>query len=62
METRKYTPHVTIGREVKMRAVFVQPEVAQIGFSVKSIELMKSERISGKLTYTPLHSSSIKNT
>ena len=55
LENRKYTPHVTIGREVKMPAGFVQPEVRQIGFNVTNIELMKSERINGKLVYTPVY-------
>ena len=56
LENRKYTPHVTIGREVKMPAGFVKPEIQQDKFDVTSIELMKSERINGKLVYTLLHS------
>jgi len=56
IESRKYTPHVTIGREVKLPAGFVQPEVPQVGFDFTSIELMKSEHINGKLTYTPVYS------
>ena len=59
LENRKYVPHVTIGREVKMPAGFVHPEVPKIGFNVTSIELMKSERINGKLTYTSVHSNSL---
>ena len=51
LESRKYLPHVTIGREVKMRPGFILPEILQIGFNVKSIELMKSERKNGKLIY-----------
>jgi len=58
LENRKYTPHVTIGREVKMPAGFVKPEVPPASFSVSSIELMKSERIAGKLVYTPIYSMS----
>ena len=56
LENRKYTPHVTIGREVIMPAGFVKPEVPQDCFMVTSIELMKSERINGKLVYTPVYS------
>ena len=56
LENRKYAPHITIGREVKMRPEYVQPDAQQVGFNVTSIELMKSERINGKLTYTPLYS------
>ena len=59
LENRKYTPHVTIGREVNIRAALVQPEVPTVGFSVNSIELMKSEHIKGKLVYTPIYTKSI---
>jgi len=55
LESRKYLPHVTFGREVKLRSGFVQPEVPQVSFNVTSIELMKSERINGKLVYTSIH-------
>ena len=54
IEDRKYSPHVTIGREVKMQAGFMLLEVPQVSFSVQSIDLMRSERINGKLTYTIL--------
>jgi len=56
LENRKYVPHITIGREVKMRTGFVYPEVSKVSFNITSIELMKSERINGKLTYTSVHS------
>ena len=56
MESRKYLPHVTIGREVKMRTGLVQPEVPKICCIVTSIELMKSERFDGKLVYTSIFS------
>ena len=59
LENRKYSPHVTIGREVKMRTGFVQPEIRRLSFNITSIELMKSERITGKLIYTPIYSKSI---
>ena len=52
LESRKYLPHVTIGREVKMRTGLVQPEVPKISCIVTSIELMKSERFDGKLVYS----------
>ena len=55
LENRKYTPHVTIGREVKMPAGFVKPEISQDRFDVTSIELLRSERINGKLVYTPVY-------
>ena len=56
LENRKYTPHITIARQVKMRTGFVQPEIPQINFNVTSIELMKSEQINGKLVYTQVYS------
>ena len=56
LENRSFTPHITIGREVKMQPGTVQSEMQQVGFNVTSIELMKSERINGKLTYTPVYS------
>jgi len=56
LENRKYTPHVTIGREVRMRTGFAIPEIQQISFNITSIELMKSERINGKLVYTKVYS------
>ena len=58
LENRKYTPHVTIGREVKMPAGFVHPKISQDRFIVTSIELMKSEHIRGQLVYTPVYSKS----
>ena len=56
LENRKYTPHVTIGREVKTCAGLVLREIPPVSFSVKSIELMKSERLHGKLVYMPIYS------
>ena len=53
LEKRKYSPHITIGREV---ITSVAPwRVYPFGETVTSIELMKSERIAGKLTYTPIY-------
>ena len=57
-EDIEYVPHITMGREIKLRPEFSLPEIPQIEFSVKSIELMKSERIKGKLTYTQVYSKS----
>ena len=53
LEKRKYSPHITLGREV---ATDTTPwEVEPFGETVTSIELMKSERNNGKLTYTAIH-------
>ena len=59
LENRQYVPHVTIGREVKMPAGFVHSEVPKVSFNITTIELMKSERINGKLTYTSVYSKSV---
>ena len=53
LDRREYKPHVTLGREVVTDAVPWQIE--PFGEAVSSIELMKSERIAGKLTYTAIH-------
>ena len=53
LDKRKYTPHVTLGREVVTDAV--PWNIEPFGETVKGIELMKSERIGGKLTYTAIY-------
>lgn len=52
-EKRRYSPHVTLGREV----VTSEPprEIEPFSETASAIELMKSERIHGKLTYTAIH-------
>jgi len=58
LEDRQYSPHVTIGREIKLPQGFITPEIPQVSFTIASIELMKSERLNGKLTYTQVYSKS----
>jgi 2'-5' RNA ligase len=53
IEKRGFSPHVTLGREVKTKEM--PREIEPFGETVSSIELMKSERIGGKLTYTAVH-------
>lgn len=64
LEERKYTPHLTIGRKVKMEDVFKPDDfreaINKILVSVGSIDLMKSENINGKLTYTKIYSKDLK--
>ena len=52
LEKHKYSPHITLGREVKTDALprLIEP----FGEAVSRIDLMKSERINGKLTYTAI--------
>jgi len=56
MDGRKYHPHITLGREVVTDTApwTIEP----FGETVTSIELMKSERINGKLTYTTIYEKS----
>lgn len=52
-EERKYSPHITLGREI---ATKIQPwQIEPFGEMVSQIYLMKSERIAGKLAYTAIH-------
>ncbi|NMA67956.1 MAG: hypothetical protein GX958_00840 [Desulfitobacterium sp.] len=60
LEDRKYRPHITLGRKVRLRETFnpqeLKESIAEIQIPVNSIELMKSEHISGKLVYTEIFS------
>lgn len=53
LEKRKYTPHITLGRDIITDDApwMIEP----FGEMVYKIELMKSEQIGGKLTYTPIY-------
>ena len=53
MDGRKYHPHITLGREVVTddKPWQIEPFVE----TVMSVDLMKSERINGKLTYTAIY-------
>jgi len=53
IENRKYNPHITLGRKVISSEKARQIEL--FGETAGSVELMKSERINGKLTYTAIH-------
>lgn len=53
LEKRKYTPHITLGRQVMTE---VSPwRMEPFCETVDKIELMESERIGGKLRYTALY-------
>ena len=55
-EDRKYNPHITLARKAVTEA---QPrQVGPFGETVRSVELMKSERVQGKLVYTVVHKTS----
>ena len=52
-EKREYSPHITFGREI---VTDVMPRLIEpFGETVSRIDLMKSEHVNGKLTYTSIH-------
>jgi 2'-5' RNA ligase len=53
MDGRKYSPHITLGREVLTDTAPWAFE--PFGETVTGFQLMQSERINGKLTYTAIH-------
>ena len=52
LDTRKYSPHITLGRRVVTDAV--PRRIEPFGETVGKIDLMLSERVGGRLTYTKL--------
>ena len=50
LDKKKYKPHITLGRKVITH--FNPRKVEPFGQRVSGIDLMKSEQINGKLTYT----------
>lgn len=57
LEDRRFSPHITLAREVRLTT---QPEYSTllgtaISTRASTISLMRSERISGSLTYTELY-------
>ena len=53
LDTRKYSPHITLGRQVVTAEA--PRRIEAFGETVRRIDLMKSERVNGKLTYTAIH-------
>lgn len=52
-DMRKFSPHITLGREIITNS---QPRrIVPIIETITKFELMESERIKGKLTYTAIH-------
>jgi 2'-5' RNA ligase len=58
LESRKFTPHLTLAREVRLRQGFdlvsFSKKTEAIHTKVSKISLMKSERLGGRLTYTEI--------
>ena len=53
LEKHKYNPHITLGREVVTDDI--PRRIESFGETVSRIDLMKSERTNGHLTYTAIH-------
>jgi len=53
LDRRKFSPHITLGRRVVTGAA--PRRIEPFGEVVKKIDLMKSERLSGRLTYTAIY-------
>ena len=54
LDTRKFNPHITLGRRVVAAAA--PWKIEPIEETVHGIDLMKSERINGKMSYTVIYS------
>lgn len=54
LEKRKYKPHITIGRQVTGFANEASIFIDAIEIPIKSIALMESKRIDGRLVYQPI--------
>jgi 2'-5' RNA ligase len=52
LDERKFSPHITLGREVE--TTLLPKKVEPFGETVGSIELMKSERINNRQVYTQI--------
>ena len=52
-DNRKYTPHITLGR--KIISNLAPRQIEPFGEVVYKIDLIQSERVNGKLTYTSIY-------
>lgn len=59
LEKRAFSPHLTLGRQVKLRDDFQKLKALAEGevppMEVRRFSLMKSERINGRMVYTELY-------
>lgn len=55
LENRKFTAHLTLGREIRGYDKIKDSAVPSLEGEVKELSLMKSERINGVLKYTPIY-------
>jgi len=65
LEERAYSPHLTLGREIRLRdpSANIYASLSQVKkeMNVTRISLMKSERIKGILTYTEIFGRDLTN-
>jgi 2'-5' RNA ligase len=64
IECRKYTPHITLGREVVMSPGFNKAEfertLPRLTVPVSRISLMKSERVHGAIRYVEIYAKELQ--
>ncbi len=62
VDKKKFRPHITISRMTKLKEDFNLNDLFLdvINYDVNEISLMKSERIRGVLTYTPIYKKKLK--
>ena len=54
LETRKYKPHITLGRQVLLAADLEELVIEPLHIIPKGIALMESKRVGDRLVYEPL--------
>jgi len=59
IESRQFKPHLTLAREIRLLEGTAVAQTEGFAAEVRSIHLMKSERINGRLTYTSIHEKSL---
>ena len=57
LERRRYSPHITLGREIVTDAA--PWKIEPFGEMISRVDLMKSERVQDKLTYTAIYSKEV---
>ena len=57
LDKRPYSPHITLGRKVVTNVI--PQNFSSFKDTISAIDLMKSERINGKLTYTAIHTKGV---
>ena len=61
IDENAFRPHITLSRETFGALPSAFPANVPVSFEVRSYELMRSERLNGVLTYTPMFSKEAKS-